>query len=122
MRACARATTPRRSRSTAPSSCSRSAARRGRRSEAAVAARLPERFSTNFADRSASYAHGPGRSAEYTCRAARSKVRVRVGAAALPGEGSNRRASLLRYEGSPRSEKHDEGTEGALTQNQLNDL
>ena len=45
-----------------------------------------------------------------------------VGAAALPGEGGNRRTSLLRYEGLRRSERQDERTEGALTQNQLNEL
>jgi RNA polymerase primary sigma factor len=47
---------------------------------------------------------------------------VRAGAAALAGEGGNRRTSLLRYEGLPRATKQDERTEGALTQNQLNDL
>ena len=47
---------------------------------------------------------------------------MRAGAAALAGEGGNRRTSLLRYEGLPRATKQDERTEGALTQNQLNDL
>jgi RNA polymerase primary sigma factor len=46
----------------------------------------------------------------------------RPGEAALPGEGGNRRTSLLRYEGRGEAEKQDERTEGALTQNQLNEL
>ena len=39
-----------------------------------------------------------------------------------PQTGGNRRTSLLRYEGLLSSETQDERTEGALTQNQLNEL
>jgi RNA polymerase primary sigma factor len=47
---------------------------------------------------------------------------VRAGSGVRPIEGGNRRTSLLRYKGLRQATKQDEGTEGALTQNQLNDL
>jgi RNA polymerase primary sigma factor len=47
---------------------------------------------------------------------------VRAGAAARTAESGNGRTSLLRYEGCGEATRQDEGTEGALTQNQLNDL